>query len=230
MGNKQSQQNKVGHLETMSADELQAYEEKCRADPGRILNNQRCYLGLDLASESGFLGANESLYEVVQRDHAYVTQRLGPLGHEKIAFWLSSLSAVCHKRNEDADRIQAMDEYLEQQGHAPQAAQWLAELRIDQFEGTSTTYGGNQSCPFWKRVQAIDKDGKPMFTESGTPEMDDAMHGCQGGVDYVVWRRDQPDVRFVFCALNVMMIRYHHFYEGSVPHRVDPAAFLTFIK
>lgn len=67
MGNQQSQRNEVGFLEGLTREELAAYEDNCRADPKRTLNNERAYLGLDLASETGFIGDTDSLYDVVQR-------------------------------------------------------------------------------------------------------------------------------------------------------------------
>lgn len=129
---------------------------------------------------------------------------------------------------EIAERI---DDALAEQGHTRQALeQWLPKLQAERFAGHQLTYAGNQACPFWRRVQAQDEDGQPLTNDYGLPIMADAMHGCLGGVDYEVWHTASPQRRFKFCALNSALIWHHHFYEGAVPHRVDPDKLLQFLS
>ena len=220
MGNA-SPVNKVGLVQDFTREEFDLYEPNCRPAGSSLgaIDRKYCYLGLSFGSETGFIDWNDSLKEVVNRDVATITQLLGKADkatHEFLGYGLTWLISTDEQRQ--AQREKYPDgKAIEWQSRIGVDPSTLA-VKIDRFMG-------DQGCPFWK-------DNVPFTDDKGEAKLGHSMHSCRGGVDYTVTKTttDGHPVTLTFGAILPSLIYHHGFYEGSVPHRVDPAKLIEFLE
>lgn len=225
MGN-QCPRNKVGLAQNFTDEEFALYEPNCRPSGSELgpIDKKYGYLGISFSSMSGFINETESLKEVVMRDVATITRLLGKCDqetHRILAYGLHWLVSDDTTRKEEAA----------QEGEAGEnARKWQALYKVDPSKITVLCqgYGGNQGCPFWRdNVPWEDKDD-PDRTEQ---KLGHSTCGCCGGVDYHI-TKETPDgpKKLFFGAIVSSLIARHGFYEGSVPHRIDPQYLIEFLE
>jgi hypothetical protein len=209
MGNSNVTPNKAGFVESFTDEEYELYEPQCRPDHDRVKNRKNAFLGFDFYSDTGFISDQDSLKDVAQRDAKFVTEKLGEHGHQIIAIKLKMVVMKISFQNLQEKNSGGLLEELEQK-----VGPWNEEdFKVEQIE-----YCGNQGCPFFKKVMVKDEEtGKETeeFAKCGHP-------GSSGGVDYTITNLKNGKV-LKSSPLNNHLIFHHHFYEGDVPYRVDPA-------
>jgi len=168
----------TNHLKDLTPSNIERIEARMR--PGAY-------------SVSGFLGPNEKLVEIIERD-AELVVRLG-VTHEAIADRLDFL--VQRRQQLESDR--AVKETVEKD----RSGRWVRGYEV--AEGIiairPVSYLGHQFCPFESR--------------------DETMCDDKGSIDHLIYNVAN-DKTLRFSELLIHLIRAHHFFEGSVPYRADP--------
>lgn len=195
----------MGYVTDMTPEQLAEHERHCRPDHGRKRNESEMYLrlGEDWFSDTGFINDTESLIDVARRDDATVVRLLGAEGHSIIGRALMMLCVGPEKIRRGAPEMM------------------LTGFDVTKFDTVNKTFCGWQKCPFISHV--------PMkWTHDGAEKSEIMIGSCGhqapssgGSADVTVINRATGE-RFTFGTLLPHMIYHHHFYEGAVPHRVDP--------
>ena len=181
------------YVRELSSEQIKRIEERMR--PGAM-------------SESGFLGSSDKLIDVVERDERTLKQ-LG-ISPKQIADRLESLIRQARRIIELTSRGKLDIELRERKSKVPRrrAVMMIPEepgiLVEGKFFVSWRSYGGWQDCPF----ENLQGEPCPVMSYSTTDfKIEDA----------------NKRVRLDFPGLAIHLIRDHHFFEGSVKYRVDPA-------
>jgi len=208
MGNGPSvPENFVGYITAMTPEQLTEHERNCRPDHGRVRNSVEPYiaLGQDWFSDTGFINDTESLIEVARCDEATVVRLLGADGHSIIARALMMLMYT-----KSLDDIRTGAPHL-----------MLSGFDTDAFDVAETVWCGYQKCPFIAHtpvklvVNGVEKTQVMIGSCGHQPPASSA------GTDYKATNKKTSE-SFTFSGLMPHLIYFHHFYEGTVPHRLDP--------
>jgi hypothetical protein len=146
-------------------------------------------------SRNGFLDKTERLIDVIDSD-LELLDKVG-VTPEQVADRLETVVSQAFRVMDLLGRSRTKDD-KESQIHL-----WDTGVRIGPWELRGTSYHGYQDCPF------VDADGVVC------PDINHA--------DYDFSLINIRMQRFLaFPGLAIHLIREHHFFEGHVPHRVDP--------
>jgi len=146
-------------------------------------------------SESGFLDDSEPLIDVIDRD-LELLRNVG-ITTKQIADRLETAVEQAFRVIELLDRSRTKD------NEESQLDLWSTGVRIGPWELREVSWRGSQVCPF------VNAYGVVCHGDS---------HGCS---DFsLINIRMQKFLTFPGLAIH--LIREHRFFEGNVPHRVDP--------
>jgi hypothetical protein len=163
------------------------------------------------SSDAGFLDKEERLVDVIERDMQVlsdlsvtpeqISDRLGSIVQEAVRLSISGLGQAIQHSLSDRDRL------------AKHLRNWWKDGALEEELGLRVqgkyrvwwmAYLGYQECPFEDASGSLCKDSS------------------YGHSDFVVRNMDTGcEIRLPGLAIH--LIRDHHFFEGAVSYRVDPA-------
>lgn len=165
------------------------------------------------ASQSGFLKFSERLRAVIEKDEQ--TLKRLDISCKQI---VDRLRTLVHKYYKIRNLIHKCV-HTENIGILDEATKNMLKLKLDddsvcvenKFKISHITYRGAQTCPFQN------------------DQLDTKYHGYEYGSTDFIFTDLTTNKSITFNTLLLHMIEAHHFFEGSVYHRLDPENAITFL-
>lgn len=165
-------------------------------------------------SQSGFLKSPERLRSVIEKDE--MTLKRLDISCKQIVDRLTTLMSKYYRT---VNLIYELENATNIGAKVDEAAKSVLKLKIDEdsvcvedkFKISKVSYNGAQTCPFQNK------------------QLDKRYHGYEYGSTDFTFTDMITGESICFNTLLLHMIEAHHFFEGSVDHRLDPEAVISFL-